>query len=218
MRRLILPAIAFGLLALVGCARETESAPAASSPAPVVAATPVSKATGETGCCDDQPTPVAAKPVVVVAAKPNDTPVEIKLVKYDQLKEAVKAHKGKIVVVDVWGTFCIPCMKEFPHLVELHQQYGKDGVVCMSVSVDDPTPEKKAKALDFLTKKGATFQNFILDEESEVWQKNWKVNGVPIVFVFNRDGSQAVKFDADDPDKQFTYKDVKAKVEELLKK
>ena len=200
MRRLILPGVAFGLLALVGCARETDSAPAASSPAPVVTATPVSKATGETGCCDDQPTPVAAKPVVVVAAKPNDAPIEIKLVKYDQLKEAVKAHKGKIVVVDVWGTFCIPCMKEFPHLVELSQEHAKDGVVCMSLSVDDPTPEKKAKALEFLKKQGAGFQNFLLDEEAEVWQKAWKVNAVPVVFVFNRDGSQASMFNSEDTD------------------
>lgn len=217
MRRLILPALAFGLLGIVGCARESESAPAARAPEPLAAATPTpSKANGETGCCDDQPTPTAAKPVVHVAAKPNDAPVEIQLVKYKQLAEAVKAHKGKVVVVDVWATFCIPCMKEFPHLVELHQEHAKDGVVCMSVSVDDP--EKKELALKFLTKTGATFQNFLLDEEAEVWQKNWKVNGVPIVFVFGKDGAQAAKFDADDPDKQFSYKDVKAKVAELLKK
>jgi thiol-disulfide isomerase/thioredoxin len=218
MRRILLPTLAAGLIALVGCARETETAPAAKTTEPVATATPGTKAHGETGCCDDQPTPVAAKPVVVVAAKPNDAPIQIQSVKYDQLKEALKAQKGKIVVVDVWGTFCIPCMKEFPHLVELHQEHAKDGVVCMSVSVDDPTPEKKAKALEFLTKKGATFQNFLLDEDSEVWQKNWKVNGVPIVFVFNRDGSQAMMFNSEDPDKPFTYKDVKAKVEELLKK
>jgi thiol-disulfide isomerase/thioredoxin len=216
MRRILLPMIVVGLFAVAGCARE-EATPAVRTE-PVAAATPATKATGETGCCDDQPTPTAAKPVVVVAAKPNDAPITLQLVKYDQLKEAVKAPKGKIVVVDVWGTFCVPCMKEFPHLVELHQELGKD-VACISVSVDDPTPEKKAKALKFLTEKGATFQNFILDEESEVWQKNWKVNAVPVVFVFNRDGSQAAKFDSEDTDKPaFTYKDVKAKVMELLKK
>ena len=86
------------------------------------------------------------------------------------------------------------------------------------MSVDDPTPEKKAKALAFLTKSGATFQNFLLDEDADVWQKSWKVNGVPLIFVFAKDGTQAARFDSDDPDKQYTYKDVKAKVAELLKK
>src|SRR5262249_37812095 len=125
-------------------------------------------------------------------------------------------NKGKIIVVDVWATFCIPCMKEFPNLVEIHQQHAKDGVVCMSVSVDDS--DNREKALKFLQAKGAAFPNFLLDEDASVWQEAWKSKGVPIVFVFNRDGTQAGKFDSDDPDKQFSYKDVKAKVDELLKK
>lgn len=213
MRRLLLPALALGLLAILGCARDADPTPATRDSQPVVSTTiEPKKAHGETGCCDDQPTP---KPVVHVAAKPNDAPVQIQVVKYDQLKDAVKAHKGKIVVVDVWATFCIPCMKEFPHLVELHQQHGKDGVVCMSVSVDDA--EKKEQALKFLTAKGAAFPNYLLDEDAEVWQKNWKVKGVPVVFVFGKDGTQAAKFDSDG-DKEFTYKEVTAKVEELLKK
>lgn len=215
MRRLILPSLAFGLLALVGCAREAESTPDAVQ-SETVTTTVETHATGETRCCDDQPTPTAVGPVVHVAAKPADTPIQIQLVKYKELGDAVKAHKGKIVVVDVWGTFCIPCMKEFPHLVELHKELGKDGVVCMSVSVDDP--EKKEQALKFLNKSGATFQNFLLDEDAEVWQKNWKVKGVPLIFVFAKDGTQAAKFDSDDPDKTYTYKDVRAKVAELLKK
>jgi thiol-disulfide isomerase/thioredoxin len=216
MRRILLPALAAGLLGILGCARESEPAPVAKNEV-VSTKIDTKKATGETGCCDDQPTPVASKPEVSVSAKPVENPVQIQLIKYKQLGEAVKAHKGKIVVVDAWGTFCIPCMKEFPHLVELHQKYGKDKVVCISVSVDDPTPEKKARALDFLTKRGATFQNFLLDEEVEVWQKAWNVKGVPVVFVFDRNGDQAVMFNSDD-DKEFTYKDVTAKVEELLKK
>jgi thiol-disulfide isomerase/thioredoxin len=190
MRRTLL--IALGLLTIAGCGQE-----------------PTQPKTDQVAAA--KPAEPPAKPVVSVSAKPNDTAADIQVVKYNQLIDAVHAHKGKIVVVDVWATFCIPCMKEFPHLVELHQEHAKDGVVCMSVSVDDP--EKKAAALKFLQSKGATFQNFLLDEEAEVWQKKWESNGVPIVFVFGRDGTKAARF-VDEVD----YKDVKAKVEELLKK
>src|SRR5262245_4829769 len=95
----------------------------------------------------------------VRAAEPDIT---VKKVSVKQLKEAVAAHKGKIVVIDMWGTFCAPCKAEFHNLVEIHQKHAKAGVVCMSVAID-PSPRKSA--LRFLQSKKATFQNFLLDEE-----------------------------------------------------
>jgi thiol-disulfide isomerase/thioredoxin len=141
--------------------------------------------------------------------------IELKVVKYADLVATVKAQHGKVVVVDVWGTFCVPCKKEFPRLVQLHQQYAKDGLVCMSVTVD--TPDKQEAALNFLKAKGATFANYLLNEEAEVWQSKWKLKGVPAVFVFDREGKLAMKYDNDD-DHQFTYDDVEQLVKKLLAK
>jgi len=45
----------------------------------------------------------------------------------------------------------------------MHKKYGKDGLVCMSVSVDQL--DDKDKAHKFLKSKGATFANYLLDEE-----------------------------------------------------
>ncbi|HEV3258945.1 MAG TPA: TlpA disulfide reductase family protein [Gemmataceae bacterium] len=140
--------------------------------------------------------------------------VQLKVVKYDQWAAAVAAQRGKIVVMDVWANYCAPCKKEFPNLVRLHQRYAKDGVVCVSVTVDEP--KDKDAALAFLRKKGASFPNFLMDENAAVWQEKWNMNGVPAVFVFGRDGTQAGKFDADDPDKQFTYADVEKLVQKLV--
>lgn len=50
--------------------------------------------------------------------------------------EAIVAKSaGKIVVVDIWSTSCLPCMQEFPHLVEIHKRHS-DKVVCISFNVD----------------------------------------------------------------------------------
>ena len=72
---------------------------------------------------------------------PGDTtpptgPVELTAASHQKITETVAAHKGKVVVVDVWSTTCIPCMKEFPHLVALHKQHGADKLACLSVSTD----------------------------------------------------------------------------------
>lgn len=161
---------------------------------------------------------LAAVALLAVAGQPKaaapEAAITLKVVRYPELVEAVKAQQGKVVVVDVWGTFCIPCKKEFPRLVELHRRYAKDGLVCMSAAVDPPA--QREAALAFLKSKGAAFANYLLDEDPAVWQQKWDLKGVPAVFVFDRAGKRAARFDNDDPAKQFTYDDVERLVRRLL--
>src|SRR5262245_33375398 len=98
----------------------------------------------------------------------------------------------------------------------MHERYAKDGLVCMSVSVDEL--DRKGAALKFLREKKATFPNFLLDEAVAKWSERWSINGPPAVLVYDRQGNLARKFDNNDPDKQFTYKDVEKLAKELLNK
>jgi thiol-disulfide isomerase/thioredoxin len=145
---------------------------------------------------------------------PAPASVDLKIVKYGQLVEAVRALRGKVVVVDVWATYCLPCKQEFPNLVRLYHDHAKDGLACLSVSVDEPA--RRDGALTFLRAKGAAFSNFLLDETGATWQGRWGINSIPVVFVFDRDGKRAAKFHSDDPDHSFTYADVRKLVERLL--
>ena len=122
----------------------------------------------------------------------------------------MKAQRGKVVLVEVWGDFCVPCKKGFPHLVKLHQDRAKDGLVCISVAVDD---ELKPAILAFLTKQKATFANYWLDERATVWQDQWDIKGPPAVFLFDRQGRRAARFDCNDPNKQYTPADVEPRFE-----
>jgi hypothetical protein len=96
----------------------------------------------------------------------------------------------------------------------MHEKYAADGLVCMSVSVDDP--DDKARVLAFLKAKKATFANYLLDEKAEVWQNEWDFTAPPAVLVYGRDGKRAQKFDNEDPNKPFDYTDVEPLVRKLL--
>ncbi|MBL8798438.1 MAG: redoxin domain-containing protein [Planctomycetia bacterium] len=146
--------------------------------------------------------------------QPAAAPVELQVVKYGELCKAVRAQKGKVVVVDLWADWCIPCKMAFPHLVELHKRYAKDGLVCMSISLDEA--KDKQKPLAFLQKQNALFPNFLLDEEVSLWQEKFDINGPPAIFVFNRDNRRARKFDGNDPRIVYTHEDVEKLVKELL--
>ena len=93
----------------------------------------------------------------------------------------------------------------------MHQRYARDGLVCISVSLD-PLPKKKA-ALEFLQDHKATFANYLLDEEMDFWQNKWDVSGPPTVFVFDRQNQRVAKFDTT---RDFTYADVEKVVQKLL--
>ena len=84
----------------------------------------------------------------------------------------------------------------------------------MSVTVDKA--EQAAAALKFLERQKATFANYRLTDPEEVWQKAWKINGPPAVFVFDRNGKRAARFDGEDDKKPFTYET--AEVEALVRK
>src|SRR5437660_1477989 len=101
--------------------------------------------------------------------------VTVNVVKYDGLSALVKQHRGKVVVVDFWADYCVPCKREFPNLVKLHQQYAKDGLVAVSVSLDELSEEgAKDKVMKFLQKQQATMTNLILNEKPAVWQAKLK--------------------------------------------
>ena len=138
--------------------------------------------------------------------------VELKDVKYDGLVEAVKAQRGKVVVVDAWATFCPPCMRNFPHMLEMQKKYAAEGLVCISLSVDFEKDKQKAK--EFLIKQNSTIQNFWLDEPAKVWQERWDTSGPPLIFVFDRAGRRAGKFGTED--KPANPADIDKLVTELL--
>lgn len=128
------------------------------------------------------------------AAKKPDGKVAIAVAdKTEVLDAAVKQHKGKVVLIDFWATWCAPCVKKFPHLVELHRKYADKGLVCMSVTLDDE--EDKGKALTFLQDKGATFPNFILtatskDEEKKQEERYGLRGSIPYMVAFGRGGEK----------------------------
>ena len=152
-------------------------------------------------------------------AQPAAEKVAVKVVRYDGLTDLLKQQRGKVVVVDFWADYCVPCKREFPKLVALHGKYARDGLAAVSVSLDDLGEEgAKDKVVKFLEKQRATFTNLILDEKPALWQAKLKIDGPPLVVVYNRDGGVARRFPSDDDPNAVDYAKVEKVVVELLKK
>jgi thiol-disulfide isomerase/thioredoxin len=120
--------------------------------------------------------------------------IEAAVVKYDGLADVVLKNKGKVVVVDFWHVYCVPCLQGMPHLAEMQQKYGKDNLVVVTVDIDpsfgrDKLPKIQELVRGKLTKYGSPLlQNLILDEPQEVVEKKLRVTSTPAARVFDRQG------------------------------
>ena len=150
---------------------------------------------------------------LLLSITPTEAPtVRLDAVRYADLTAEVKALKGKVVLVDIWGSFCAPCREKFPHVVGLHTKYAGRGLAVVSVSVDPPDDaDARAAARDFLVRQKATFRNVILTEPADVWQAKWKADGPPLLFLFDKAGRLAGRWDG-----KFDPGEVEKKVAALL--
>jgi thiol-disulfide isomerase/thioredoxin len=86
---------------------------------------------------------------------------QVKLIDGDQdtLAAILEGHKGKVILVDFWATWCGPCVKQFPHSMELSHKYRQDGFAVVSVSMNEP--DEKESVLAFLVRQNADIDNLL---------------------------------------------------------
>ncbi|MDE6069216.1 MAG: TlpA family protein disulfide reductase [Treponemataceae bacterium] len=94
-----------------------------------------------------------------------------------------------VTVVNVWGTFCPPCIREMPELAEWQKSMPKNaqivGIVCDVNSTDDANGISKAKAI--LKKSGATFTNVIANQSLAQFLNG--IQFVPTTFLVDKNGN-----------------------------
>ena len=118
------------------------------------------------------------------------------------------ALKGKIVIVDFWASWCLPCAKSFPVLDELQKKYG-DKVIVLAVNVD----EKKSKMDNFLAKHPVTF-TVVRDAEQKLVAVAEPAT-MPTSFIL--DGEGKVRFLHNGFHGEDTRKEYVSEIESLLK-
>ena len=168
------------------------------------------------GCNDAQTPPQVTPPATTAADAPAAEPaVTLEVDSWAEIQQRVAQQEGKVVVLDLWSTWCEPCMREFPNLVQLHRAHTDD-VVCLSFNLDysgvaDEPPESfRDSVFEFLDKQSASFTNALSSDAADDVFNRLDLGSVPAVLVYGRDGQLVERFDNDDAaygDEGFTYKD-----------
>lgn len=99
------------------------------------------------------------------------------------VEKGLADYKGAVVIVNVWATWCEPCLVEMPSLEAAHRRYAKDGLKIVAVSVDAPGATDQIRT--FRDRLGLTFE--ILHDVADI-RATYQTAGVPESFVIGRDG------------------------------
>jgi len=94
--------------------------------------------------------------------------------------------KGKVILLNLWATWCAPCRKEMPHLDQLQKELGSDQFEVVAVSVDRGSPDKAKKFLDDLGLKALKFYH---DPAAQAGFAFMAI-GMPTTLLFDRDGRE----------------------------
>jgi thiol-disulfide isomerase/thioredoxin len=95
--------------------------------------------------------------------------------------------KGKLVLVDLWATWCGPCRKEFPFLKELEKEFHDKDVVFVSISVDEPKARQTWKGFVAYNKLGG-IQLFAGGWSSQL-MNDYKITSIPRFMLFDKNGN-----------------------------
>lgn len=92
-------------------------------------------------------------------------PVSIDTINDGAIRELVQNHTDKLLLINVWATWCGPCVTEFPEFVSMNRMYRKRDFEFISISADELG--KKDKALQFLQNQQASAKNYIFSGDSK---------------------------------------------------
>jgi len=102
----------------------------------------------------------------------------------DGQQVSLASLKGKVVMVNFWATWCVPCRQEMPHLEALYEKYNSLGFELLAVNVEKNNAEGARK---WLEETPVTFP-VLFDPNNEV-TKLYKVQTMPSTVLVARDGT-----------------------------
>lgn len=121
---------------------------------------------------------------------------DLKVVEPKDIKDLIAANKGKVVFLNFFATYCVPCHAEFPDIMKLQTKY-KDSLQVVEISMNDRTDAaEKTELSKYLTELKPPFPVYIASSTDDQYYKDvdtrWAASeALPMTMIFDKDGKEA---------------------------
>lgn len=101
----------------------------------------------------------------------------------DGTQVSLQQYKGKVIFLNFWATWCIPCREEMPALEKLHHAYREQDLVVLAIDLKESAEQVKA----FFQQHALSFPS-VIDANGSVFRA-YSVTGMPTTYLIGRDGA-----------------------------
>lgn len=98
-------------------------------------------------------------------------------------KNIIETNKGKVLIINFWATWCSPCVKEFPGLMNLRREFSPDDLTIVGISMD-----YGARPVENFVKVNKVNFPILIDDESIGSMLD--IKSIPRTLIYNRAGEQ----------------------------
>ncbi len=119
-------------------------------------------------------------------------PPAITMARVATIQSLLRDARGKVVVLNLWATWCVPCAAEMPEFVRFYREQQPGGAVFISISTDDPAAAQ-TQVREFQKAKDIPFPVYVLEERDpdalgKVLQTEFS-GALPVTLLYGRDGT-----------------------------
>jgi cytochrome c biogenesis protein CcmG, thiol:disulfide interchange protein DsbE len=141
----------------------------------------------------NEPPPVVSQPPPTGLPMPpiNGAKADLGWVIADTQHVRLSDLRDKVVILDFYATWCVPCRESIPHLIELHKRYSGKGLEIVGLNVGGPEDYEEVPA--FARSFGITYQLGIPDPELEQLFMSDE-RAIPQTFILDRKGAIIKRF------------------------
>jgi thiol-disulfide isomerase/thioredoxin len=115
---------------------------------------------------------------------------------FDGYTKLIAAHKGRVLLVNFWATYCVPCRTEIPDMVKLADRLRARGLDFVLISADEPEQEPQARKFITIAKVPGPLYIKSTDDDDKyaaaIYPK-WQ-GELPASFIYDRSGKKAGAF------------------------
>ncbi len=127
------------------------------------------------------------------AAQTKDSSQTVAPIDVKGIDHLLHVRNGRALFLNVWATWCQPCVEEFPDIVKVYAEYRNAGIDFAAISVDYPD-EIESKILPFLASRAVPFEVYVANVKKEedfinAVDSSWS-GAVPATFILDTNGKQ----------------------------
>ena len=127
---------------------------------------------------------IAAAVAALVLASPPQANFKFSFKDINGKKVSLSEFKGKVIILDFWATWCVPCKAEIPGFIGLQKKYGGQGLQIIGLSVDD----SQSTAKKYATEMKMNYPVLLAEGKEDILKAYDPIPSIPVSIIIDRQG------------------------------